>query len=141
MNDTIAIGRIVLFNVDEELATRTAKLPMCKERKILPATIVSLNEPEEEADELTVNLKVHLDGAHPDTWRSGTTEGTGPGQFQFPMKEYDNTEEEVKEEKNLKEELVDQGSKPPKDEPQSNVDESATKNQDHDEKVGPGPQL
>lgn len=75
------IGRVVHYNVPKETQKALHQLG-CNTQPQLPATIVAVWGLE------CVNLKVKVDGNHPDLWVTSSTEGIGEHQWQWPQKEY-----------------------------------------------------
>jgi len=76
------IGRIVVYNTTEEEKQALWKLGNNRQDK-LPAVIVAVWG---ESEDSCVNLKVIVDGPHPDLWKTSIQRGDQPGGWNWPEK-------------------------------------------------------
>ncbi|WP_319228328.1 hypothetical protein [Draconibacterium orientale] len=69
------LGQTVIFNVSEETGNSLQTLG-CNKQTQYPATVVAVWSEE------CVNLKVQVDGTHPDLWITSAQRGTEANQWQ-----------------------------------------------------------
>ena len=79
------IGRIVMYRLDKQERQLLINNPLCNNSEVLPAIVVGVKEYDNEEFPDSVNLQVFPDGNLPPIYVKEAREGSGDGQWSWPV--------------------------------------------------------